>query len=130
MRLSRAFVSLAPVASGVGVLAFVACDTFTRVGGRVVDRVGHPVQGATVTASKGASQHYVLHTDTACRFETGFTGGLRSPDAVVRACRPGFASRTARVPDGAQERDLTLTLLPVGAGAAVSAGGTGELPCP
>ncbi|HEY0932770.1 MAG TPA: hypothetical protein VGD91_03420 [Trebonia sp.] len=82
-----------------------------------------------MTASK-SNQRFVMRTDTAGHFAAEFTGGLRSPDAVVSACRPGFASREIRIPDGAQERGVTLTLLPVRTAGAQPASRAGTTPCP
>ena len=128
MRRSRVFLGTHALVRGLAALALDGCDTLTVASGRVVDEVGRPVRGAVVTARKGG-QRVSTRTDMAGRFATEFTGVLRSPDAVVAACRPGVALQAVRVPDGAQERDLTLRLLPTRTVPAQTGRRAGTRPC-
>src|SRR4051812_6839287 len=103
--------SRATHAIAVAVLSAVAgCDTFTTVGGRVVDANGQAGVGATVIANKGEDQRDVFRTDSLGRFSTGFSGGFRSPDALVQACRGDLVSPVVAVPDGAHVDTITLEL--------------------
>jgi hypothetical protein len=90
--------------------AVAACDTFTDLRGRVVEESSRPVRGAVVSVRKG-SKRVVQRTGVDGRFAFAFTGGWRSPDAVLSACLPGIASSERRFRDGAQARDITISLV-------------------
>ena len=129
MRFLSATTGWTLLATGCLGAAAAGCDTFTDLRGRVLDEESRPVRGAVVVVRKGPTR-VVQRTGPDGRFEFSFTGGWRSPDAVLSACLPGFTSPEERFPDGAQARDLTVTLVQTRAGAAARSVLADTLSCP
>jgi hypothetical protein len=116
------------VLGGLLGVVVAGCDSFTDLGGRVVDEAGRLVPDAAVVARKGEART-VVRSDSIGRFELGFTGGFRSPDVVLSACLSSYRSRPLRFKDGAQARELTITLLPIASVPPKHVSASDTLPC-
>lgn len=116
MRPLRSAVARSAGLVGLAALGAAACDSTTRVDGRVVDAAGRPVRGAVVVlrreglAAPGTGGADSTRADSAGGFGVILFGGLRRADAVLSVYGPGYARQERRVPDQARLGGLTVTL--------------------